>query len=57
MLSYYLGGMFNYISGANFFGEIVEWGGYALAAQNLPALAFFLFTVMNIGPRAYHHHG
>ncbi len=38
------GGMFEYISGANFFGEILEWAGFALAAWSLPAFAFALFT-------------
>ena len=26
------GGLFRYVSGANFLGEIAEWSGYALAA-------------------------
>ena len=55
-LSLFQGGMFNYISGANFFGESVEWMGYALACWHLPAFAFAIFTVCNIGPRAFHHH-
>ncbi|XP_063775829.1 3-oxo-5-alpha-steroid 4-dehydrogenase 2 [Pseudophryne corroboree] len=50
------GGMFNYVSGANFLGEIVEWFGYAVATWSLPAFAFALFTLCSIGPRAYHHH-
>jgi len=50
------GGMFNYVSGANFFGEIVEWLGFALYAQSIPAVAFAIFTAANIGPRALHHH-
>lgn len=50
------GGMFELVSGANFFGEIVEWCGYAVAAWSLPAFAFAFFTVCSIGPRAYHHH-
>ncbi|XP_075059627.1 3-oxo-5-alpha-steroid 4-dehydrogenase 2 [Mixophyes fleayi] len=50
------GGMFNYVSGANFLGEIVEWFGYAVATWSLPAFAFALFTLCFIGPRAYHHH-
>ncbi|XP_074487411.1 3-oxo-5-alpha-steroid 4-dehydrogenase 2-like [Sebastes fasciatus] len=50
------GGMFEFVSGANFFGEIVEWCGYALAAWSLPTTAFAFFTVCSIGPRAYHHH-
>ncbi|OCT77937.1 3-oxo-5-alpha-steroid 4-dehydrogenase 2 [Xenopus laevis] len=50
------GGMFNYVSGANFFGEIVEWCGYAVATWSLPGFAFAFFTLCCIGPRAYHHH-
>ncbi|XP_059186350.1 3-oxo-5-alpha-steroid 4-dehydrogenase 2-like [Centropristis striata] len=50
------GGMFEFVSGANYFGEIVEWCGYAVAAWSLPAFAFAFFTACSIGPRAYHHH-
>ncbi|XP_037328997.2 3-oxo-5-alpha-steroid 4-dehydrogenase 2a [Pungitius pungitius] len=50
------GGMFEFVSGANFLGEILEWGGYALASWSLPATAFAFFTVCSIGPRAYQHH-
>ncbi|KAG8123497.1 hypothetical protein E2320_018804, partial [Naja naja] len=50
------GGLFAYVSGANFFGEILEWFGYAIATWSLPALAFAFFTVTCVGPRAYHHH-
>ncbi|XP_053396783.1 3-oxo-5-alpha-steroid 4-dehydrogenase 1-like [Mercenaria mercenaria] len=50
------GGMFTYVSGANFFGEMLEWAGFALASWSVPALAFSVFTCCNIGPRAIHHH-
>ncbi|XP_022093130.1 3-oxo-5-alpha-steroid 4-dehydrogenase 1-like [Acanthaster planci] len=50
------GGMFEYVSGANFFGEAVEWSGFAIACWSLPGLAFAIFTACNIGPRAYRHH-
>ncbi|KAI7805805.1 3-oxo-5-alpha-steroid 4-dehydrogenase 2b [Triplophysa rosa] len=50
------GGLFQYVSGANYFGEIVEWLGYALASWSLPTFAFAFFTICFIGPRAYHHH-
>jgi steroid 5-alpha reductase family enzyme len=50
------GGAFKLVSGANFFGEIVEWAGFALAAGSRPALAFAVFTACNIGPRAVQHH-
>ncbi|XP_036413406.1 3-oxo-5-alpha-steroid 4-dehydrogenase 2a [Colossoma macropomum] len=50
------GGMFELVSGANFFGEILEWCGYAMASWSLPAFTFAFFTMCSIGPRAYHHH-
>uniref|UniRef100_A0A9J7Z292 3-oxo-5alpha-steroid 4-dehydrogenase (NADP(+)) n=1 Tax=Cyprinus carpio carpio TaxID=630221 RepID=A0A9J7Z292_CYPCA len=50
------GGMFELVSCANFFGEIVEWFGYAVATWSFPAFSFALFTFCSIGPRAYHHH-
>ena len=47
------GGLWEYVSNPNYFGEIIEWGGFALAAWSLPALAFVLFTVANLVPRAH----
>nr|XP_045007301.1 3-oxo-5-alpha-steroid 4-dehydrogenase 2 [Jaculus jaculus] len=50
------GGLFTYVSGANFLGEIIEWIGYALASWCLPALAFAFFSLCFLGMRAFHHH-
>ncbi len=50
------GGMFEFVSGANFFGEIVEWTGFAIACWSLPATAFAVFTFCNTGPRGHQHH-
>lgn len=51
------GGMFNYVTGANYFGEIVEWTGFAIATGfAAPAVSFAIFTLSNIGPRAIGHH-
>ncbi|XP_071397558.1 3-oxo-5-alpha-steroid 4-dehydrogenase 2-like [Centroberyx affinis] len=50
------GGMFEFVSGANFFGEILEWCGYAVATWSLPTFSFAFYTICSIGPRAYHHH-
>ncbi|XP_004616127.1 3-oxo-5-alpha-steroid 4-dehydrogenase 2 [Sorex araneus] len=50
------GGLFTYVSGANFLGEIVEWIGFALATWSLPALAFAFFSLCFLGLRAFHHH-
>jgi len=50
------GGLFEYVSGANFCAEIFEWFGFALAAGTPAALAFAVFTFSNIAPRAHAHH-
>ncbi|HAF28811.1 MAG TPA: 3-oxo-5-alpha-steroid 4-dehydrogenase [Bacteroidales bacterium] len=50
------GGLFKYISCPNFFGEIIEWAGFAILVWSLPALAFFVWTFINLVPRAIDHH-
>ena len=50
------GGLFRWISCPNFFGEIIEWLGYALLCWSLPALSFFIWTFCNLVPRALNHH-
>jgi len=50
------GGLFEKVSCPNFFGEIVEWSGYALLCWSLPALSFFIWTFCNLVPRALSHH-
>jgi hypothetical protein len=50
------GWLFNYISCPHYFGEIVEWGGWAIMTWSLPGLAFFLFTFANLFPRGLASH-
>jgi 3-oxo-5-alpha-steroid 4-dehydrogenase 1 len=50
------GGLFRYVSCANYFGEIVEWFGWALATWSLAGLGFAVWTVANLAPRARSHH-
>jgi len=50
------GFMFEYVSGANFFGEIVEWFGFAIASWSIVGFAFAIFTFSNIAPRGAAHH-
>jgi steroid 5-alpha-reductase/3-oxo-5-alpha-steroid 4-dehydrogenase 1 len=50
------GGLYNYISCPNYFGEMVEWFGFAFAAQSLSGWSFFIWTVCNLAPRAVLHH-
>jgi 3-oxo-5-alpha-steroid 4-dehydrogenase 1 len=47
------GGLWEYVSNPNYFGEITEWCGWALATWSLPGLAFALFTIANLVPRAW----
>jgi 3-oxo-5-alpha-steroid 4-dehydrogenase 1 len=50
------GGLFRYVSCPNFFGEIIEWAGFAIMVWSLPGLAFFVWTFVNLVPRALEHH-
>ncbi len=45
-----------YISCPNFFGEIVEWGGFWLASSSFVAFASFFNTLIQLGARAWYHH-
>jgi len=45
--------MFEYVTSANYFGEIIEWFGYAIATWNLCGILFALFTFWFLFPRAY----
>ncbi|MDE6680105.1 MAG: 3-oxo-5-alpha-steroid 4-dehydrogenase, partial [Muribaculaceae bacterium] len=46
------GGMFRYVTSANYFGELIEWTGYAILTWSLPAAVFVLWTFANLAPRA-----
>lgn len=46
------GGMFRYVSSANYLGEVTEWVGYAILTWSLPGVIFALWTFANLGPRA-----
>ena len=50
------GGLFEYVSAPNYLGEIVEWIGFALMTWSVAALAFAVWTVANLAPRALAHH-
>ncbi|KAF6127431.1 steroid 5 alpha-reductase 1 [Phyllostomus discolor] len=50
------GGLFEYVSAANYFGELVEWCGYGLASWSVQGGAFALFTFCVLLPRAQEHH-
>ncbi|XP_005745533.1 3-oxo-5-alpha-steroid 4-dehydrogenase 1 [Pundamilia nyererei] len=50
------GGMFEYVSGANFLGEITEWAGFTLAGHSVHSAAFAIFTAVVLASRAVAHH-
>jgi protein-S-isoprenylcysteine O-methyltransferase Ste14 len=50
------GRLYRWISCPNYLGEIAIWCGWALATWSAPGLAFALWTVANLAPRARRHH-
>lgn len=46
------GGMFRYVSSANYFGELIEWIGFAIASWSWAGVVFVWWTVANLAPRA-----
>jgi len=50
------GGLFKYVSCPNFLGEILEWTGFAIMTWSPAALAFLIWTMVNLIPRAIDHH-
>jgi protein-S-isoprenylcysteine O-methyltransferase Ste14 len=50
------GGAYRRVSSPNYLGEIVEWTGWALATWSIAGLAFAVYTVANLVPRALDHH-
>ena len=45
-------GMFRYVTSANYFGEFVEWCGFAILTWSLSGAVFALWTFANLAPRA-----
>ncbi len=50
------GGMYRFVSAPNYFGETIQWCGWALATWSLAGLSFAVFTAANLIPRALSHH-
>ena len=49
-------GFFKYVSCANYFGELLEWTGFALCLRSGAAWSFVLWTFANLAPRAVKTH-
>jgi 3-oxo-5-alpha-steroid 4-dehydrogenase 1 len=50
------GGMFRYVASANYFGELVEWTGFAILTWSWAGAVFALWTFANLAPRAARIH-
>lgn len=50
------GWLYDFISCPNYFGELLEWLGFALAVGHLAAWSFFIWSFANLVPRALAHH-
>ncbi|MBR4735218.1 MAG: DUF1295 domain-containing protein [Bacteroidales bacterium] len=46
------GGMFRYVTSANYFGEFIEWVGFAVLTWSWAGAVFALWTFANLAPRA-----
>jgi steroid 5-alpha reductase family enzyme len=45
-----------YISAPNYFGEILEWTGWAVLTWSVSGAVFLAWTIANLFPRALAHH-
>lgn len=50
------GGMFRYVTSANYFGEFTEWVGFAILSWSWAGAVFALWTFANLAPRAAQLH-
>lgn len=45
-------GFYRYVASANYFGEFIEWTGFAILSWSLGGAVFALWTFANLAPRA-----
>jgi 3-oxo-5-alpha-steroid 4-dehydrogenase 1 len=45
-------GFFKYVTGAHYFGEVIEWTGFAILTWSVSGVLFALWTFANLVPRA-----
>ncbi len=50
------GGMYRYVTSANYLGEITEWIGFAILTWSVAGAVFALWTFANLAPRARQIH-
>ena len=50
------GGLYRWISCPNYFGELIEWCGWAILTWSIAGLVFAVWTAANLVPRAFSNH-
>lgn len=45
-------GLYRYVSSANYFGELLEWVGFAILTWSAAGAMFAIWTFANLAPRA-----
>lgn len=45
--------MYRYVTSANYFGELLEWTGFAILSWSAPGVLFVYWTAANLVPRAH----
>ena len=48
--------LYKYLSAPNYFGEIIEWIGWAVLTWSISGIVFLIWVVANLFPRALAHH-
>ena len=50
------GFLYKYVSAPNYFGEIIEWIGWAILTWSISGVVFLIWVIANLFPRAISHH-
>jgi protein-S-isoprenylcysteine O-methyltransferase Ste14 len=48
--------LYKYLSAPNYFGEIIEWLGWAILTWSISGIVFLIWVIANLFPRALAHH-
>ena len=48
--------LYKYLSAPNYFGEIIEWIGWAILTWSISGIVFLIWVIANLFPRALAHH-
>ena len=48
--------LYKYLSAPNYFGEIIEWLGWAILTWSVSGIVFLIWVIANLFPRALSHH-